>query len=671
MKYMFAQFRNPRLYVLLLIDAVIFATAPVLACLLRFECGLNSPEIERIGALLPYLISCKLGVFFLFGLYKGMWRYSSLDDFWRLAQASFVSSLFAMAIPRFVHFSSGFSRAVFVLDGLLTFLIVGCVRIGIRTCYIARGNMSRKPGFCFSAFRGNGSRKVKRILIIGAGNSGDQLLRETYNYPVLGYKAVGFLDDDPGKRDRAIHGVPIFGGVDLLPQVLKPYRVDEIIISIPSATGSEMRRIVEICQNSGTLYKTLPAISQILDGGVNIKTLRDVSYEDLLRRDPVQLDMAGIRNYLTGKTVMVTGAGGSIGSELCRQLVRFDPALFVLVDSGESNLYGIQMELQHELHHENHCCILCHVQDEPLMEQVFRHHRPDIVFHAAAYKHVPLLERNPWEAVFNNVKGSSVVMEMAAKYGVDRVVLVSTDKAVRPTNVMGTSKRLTELIMQSMQKTDTRFMAVRFGNVVGSSGSVVPLFRRQIEKGGPLTVTHPDVTRFFMTIPESAQLILQAGALGKGGEIFVLEMGKPLRIADIAEDLIRLSGKEPGKDVEIVFTGLREGEKLYEELITGGEDVIGTKHEKIMVLKANGRWNWNGRGTRDHYCKWLDAELKELYRIAASHDASAIKQKLREIVPEYMPQSAEPVVKLGQACDCDVTLKIGSPRARGLRADKR
>lgn len=665
---MIAQFRNPRLYVLLLIDAAIFAMAPVMAYLLRFEFVLHSQEMEQVRSVLPYLISCKLGVFFLFGLYKGMWRYSSLEDFWRLAQATLFSSLLAMTVLLFTTRFDGFSRTVFVLDGVLTFLMAGGIRMGIRTLFVARTNPGRNPMFCFPAFRGNGCKSFKHILIIGAGGSGEKLLRETFDHPGLGYKVVGFLDDDSQKRGRAIHGVPVFGPVDLLPRVLEAHCIDETVISTPSATGDEMRRIVEICKSSGTPYKTLPAIGHILDGSVSIKTLRDVSYEDLLRRPPVHLDMAGIRRYLAGKTVLVTGAGGSIGSELCRQLVRFEPAQLVMVDSGECNLYSIQMELRHELKHENHCCILCHVQDESLMDQIFRQHRPDIIFHAAAYKHVPLLERNPWEAIFNNVKGSRVVMEMAAKYRADRFVLVSTDKAVRPTNVMGTSKRLTELIMQSMQDSETRFMAVRFGNVVGSSGSVIPLFRRQIETGGPLTVTHPDVTRFFMTIPEAAQLILQAGAIGKGGEIFVLEMGKPVKIAEIAEDLIRLSGKEPGKDVEIIFTGLRAGEKLYEELITAGEDIIGTNHEKIMVLKANGRWNWNGLNSQERYSRWLDAELRELYQVAATHDASAIRQKLHEIVPEYIPQSTESVVNLGETCD--VTLKIGNPGEAGLREDK-
>ncbi len=418
-------------------------------------------------------------------------------------------------------------------------------------------------------------------------------------------------------------------------KIIKREKIDEVLIAIPSATGPQMRRIIEICKSCEARYRTLPEIGAIIDGKVSIKSLRDVKYEDLLRRPPVNLDTTEISRYLQGKRVLVTGAGGSIGSELCRQIIRFDPEELILVDASEVNLYNIQMELQHELNFSRYRCILSRVQDQPLMEDVFSGYRPQLIFHAAAYKHVPMLEKNPWEAIYNNVLGSQVVMELALKYGVERFVLVSTDKAVRPTNVMGASKRLAELMVQSLQGNGTRFMAVRFGNVIGSSGSVLPLFRRQLEQGGPITVTHPEVTRYFMTIPEAAQLILQAGGLGEGGEIFILEMGTPVKIAQMAEELVRLSGKEPGKDVEIIFTGLREGEKLYEELITQGEGIVGTRHEKIMVLRSNG---WNGKKSQDEFTRWLDGALEDLFRVANTHDAHAIRKKLREILPEYVPQ---------------------------------
>jgi FlaA1/EpsC-like NDP-sugar epimerase len=640
-----AKIPNSRLYFMIFIESVIFVMAVTGAYLLRFEFELDHQSFRQLVVLLPFLIPSKLAVFYLFGLFRGMWRYSGIQDSWRLAQACLVSSLLLVAALVFTNQFTGYSRAIFLLDGILTFLLTGGLRMGIRSYYAVRTNHRGSQVFCLPHFADR-SNNSKRILIIGAGGSGEKLLRETFDSPHLSYKVVGFLDDDPAKQGRAIHGVPVFGGVDLLPRVLAKHSIDEIVISMPSATGIQMRRVVEICKGCNVPYKTLPAIGQLLDGQVSIKTLRDVNYEDLLRRAPVQLDMDGIRDYLTGKRVMVTGAGGSIGSELCRQLVRFDPAQLILVDAGESNLFNIQMELRHEIGFHSNCCILTRVQNESLMEEVFRNHRPEIVFHAAAYKHVPLLERNPWEAVFNNVLGSRVVMEMAAKFGTSRFVLVSTDKAVRPTNVMGSSKRLAELVLKSMPPSRTRFMAVRFGNVVGSSGSVIPLFRRQIENGGPLTVTHPEVTRYFMTIPEAARLILQAGAFGNGGEIFVLEMGTPVKIAEIAEDLIRLSGKEPGEDIEIVYTGLRAGEKLYEELVTGNEDVLETRHEKIMILQTNGRWNWHGMGSRELFRKWLDGELAGLYRIARSHDAQAIKRKLQQMLPTYTPQSSEAVIKV-------------------------
>jgi len=434
--------------------------------------------------------------------------------------------------------------------------------------------------------------------------------------------------------------------VDNLPAVLARRSIDQVIISIPTATGSEMRRIVNICKSSGVSFKTLPAIGQILDDKVSIKALRDVNYEDLLRRRPVELNSKGIQDYLGGKRVMVTGAGGSIGSELCRQLIRFEPGELILVDAGEENLYDIQMELRHELGFKSYSAILAKVQNHHLMEDIFSSYRPEVVFHAAAYKHVPMLERNPWEAIFNNVIGSRVVMEMALKYKAERFVLVSTDKAVRPTNVMGASKRLAELVLQSMQNGNTRFMAVRFGNVIGSSGSVLPLFRKQIANGGPVTVTHPEVTRYFMTIPEASQLILQAGSLGRGGEIFILEMGTPVKIAEMAVDLIRLSGKEPGRDIEVVYTGLRPGEKIYEELITQGEDICRTVHDKIKVLKCNGEWDWNGFGSLKNFQATLDKEIANFHIFTKTHDPTAIKRMLSTLVPEYAAQETECVLPL-------------------------
>ena len=636
---MILQIRNPRLYIILFVDAASFVLAIFTAYLLRFEFVLTSPHFNEIMRIIFWLIPLKLGIFFAFGLYKGMWRYSSVHDLWYLALATSLSSLLTVDIVFYLYLFEGFSHAVFLLDAIVTFIITGSFRILIRTVY--RFNYSSMGHPIMRLVRRIQTKAPKSVLIIGAGSAGEKILREVFDNPTIDYKVVGFLDDNPGKIGRALHGVPILGPVDVLPKISNQYKLDQVIISTPSATGPEMRRIVDICKSCGVSFKTLPAIGQILNDKVSIRDLRDVNYEDLLGRPPVRLDTTGIRSYLTGQTIMVTGAGGSIGSELCRQLIRFYPDRIVLVDAGEANLYSIQMEFRHELNFDAFHTILASVQNRRLMEEVFRSYRPDVVFHAAAYKHVPMLETNPWAAVFNNVLGTRVVMELAEKYKSKRFVLVSTDKAVRPTNVMGTSKRLAELILQSMQNGSTRFMAVRFGNVLASCGSVVPLFRKQIEHGGPVTVTHPEITRYFMTIPEAAQLILQAGALGEGGEIFVLQMGTPVKVADMATDLIRLSGKVPGRDIEVIFTGLRPGEKLYEELITEGEDVTQTSHEKIMTLKYNGRWNWDGLSSQDNFRNWLAKGTKELFRAAASHNACAIRQRLKELVPEYMPQESD------------------------------
>jgi len=628
---------------MLLADAAGFAFSIYAAYLLRFEFVITPHLLKQIVLLIYWLIPLKLCTFLLFRLYKGMWRYSGLHDLWLLALATWVSSLLAADILIYLRPFEGFSRAVFLLDAIISFIITGGVRTSIRAFY-----RLNSPSIRFGAkWRAQciARKAPQRVLIIGAGDSGEKILREVFDNPSINYKVVGFVDDDPGKTGRSLHGVPVLGTVDDLPDLAGQYEPDRVIISIPSATGLQMRRIVGICKKCGVPFKTLPAIGQILDDKVSIKALRDVNYEDLLGRPSVRLDTACIRNYLAGRKVMVTGAGGSIGSELCRQLVRFDPASIILVDASEANLYNIQMEFRHELKFGPFESVLARVQNRELMERIFSNHCPEVVFHAAAYKHVPIIETNPWEAVTNNVLGSRVVMELAEKYGAGRFVLVSTDKAVRPTNVMGTSKRLAELILQSMQNGSTRFMAVRFGNVLASCGSVVPLFWKQIEHGGPVTVTHPEVTRYFMTIPEAAQLILQAGAIGNGGEIFVLEMGTPIRIADMAYDLIRLSGKEPGTDIEIVFTGLRPGEKLYEELITWEEDIISTSHEKIMILEYNGRWNWNGLKSQDCFRAWLECEIDELLCVAKTHDACAIKQKLRLLVPEYSPQETECVLR--------------------------
>lgn len=632
---MYSQIKNPKMYLMIFSDVLIFTLSIVISYLFRFEFLLSPFYMQQIKTVLLWIIPLKVIVFVFSGVYRGMWRYTSIRDFWLLARACLLSTLLILAVILYMSGFKGYSRSIFFMDSVFTFLLVGGKLMLIRSYY---------SGFANPKIREELFQKVasRNVLIIGAGAAGEKILREIFENNQLHYRVIGFIDDDPHKKGRSIHGVPVLGNLGKITSIVQSEEIKEILIAIPSAKGDQIRNIVETCKDCDVSYKILPGMGELIDGRVSIKVLRDISYEDLLGRPPVKLDNTGIRGYLKGKTVLITGCGGSIGSELCRQVIKYQPNYLVLLDASEMNLFNIQMELQNEYSFHKCEAILGQVQNELLMEDIFKKYKPQIVFHAAAYKHVPMLERNPWEAVFNNIIGSRIVMEMSVKYHVERFVLVSTDKAVRPINVMGASKRVTELIMQSLQGQSTLLMAVRFGNVIGSSGSVIPVFRRQIEKGGPVTVTHPEVNRYFMTIPESTQLVLQAAAMGKGGEIFILKMGTPVRIADMARDLIRLSGKEPDTDIKIIYTGLRDGEKLYEELITEGEDILPTGHEKIMVLRSND--HANGLNHLQSIRQKLNEDIEELVKYSLDHNAGTIKKKLREIVPEYTPQENETVL---------------------------
>ena len=636
---MFRQFKNPNFYIVFIGDLIIFAVSLVLAYLMRFEFWLSPEYVDQIVLLLPLMVGLKSLIFFLADAYRGMFRFVSLADIIKIFRATFVSSLVIIFIILAVFRFQGFSRAVFIIDGALTFLFIGGFRTAIRI-FVQHYEKGRVD--IYTPLNFIHSKDDIPIIIIGAGNTGEKILREINDNPRLNYFVKGFVDDDTEKVMRSIHGVPILGKIDTLPKLVEKHDVKELLLAIPSATGEQMRQIVKICDETNIPYKTLPGIAELIDGKVSIKALRDVNYRDLLRRDPVQLDIPGIKEFIKNKRVLVTGAGGSIGSELCRQIVRFMPNELILFDTSEPNLYAIQMELKHRVGFLKYTTILGGVQDQNLVGQTLRKYNPDVIFHAAAYKHVPILERNPWQAVANNIIGTKTILEKAVEHGIGHFILVSTDKAVRPTNVMGASKRVCELVLNAYKGNGTTMMSVRFGNVVGSAGSVIPLFREQIKRGGPVTVTHPDVTRFFMTIPEASQLILQAAVLGTGGEIFVLEMGTSVKIVDMARDLIRLSGKEPDRDIKIEFTGLRQGEKLYEELITEGEDVVETAHEKIMVLKSSN--GYNGHADQIAYRKWLLSKIDDLNYYAKNHDACGIKEKLTEIVPEYTMQDSECVL---------------------------
>lgn len=607
-------------YLLMGLDVLLVLLAHLLAYMTRFEASIPELYLDQMLRLMPVIVPVKIGCFLYFDLYKGMWRYTSLPDLMNVLKACVSSSLIIVVVLVLTERFAGFSRSVFILDWLYTVILISGLRVGIRMFYGVGLVTLPHP------FKRRDKAKYKAVLI-GAGGAGEKLIRDS-RAAESGITIRAIFDDDPNKHGRLLHGIPIIGPVSLIPRWVKTDAPDinEALIAIPTVTGSRLREIVEICEDSGLAYRRIPSLSEIARGEVSIKDLRDIDYKDLLGRDPAQLDVPAIAGYLQGATVLVTGAGGSIGSELCRQILPFKPRRLLLLDAGEYNLYTLQMELQHELGFSDYAPLLGNLQDSDWIGKILTENEPDVIFHAAAYKHVPLLEQNEAQAVYNNILATENLVRYAVEAGVPRLLVVSTDKAVRPTNVMGASKRMTEKIMQSYCGRGTRLMAVRFGNVIGSAGSVIPLFRRQIERGGPVTVTHPDVMRYFMTIEEASQLILQAGSMGGEGEIFVLRMGRPVKIADMATDLVRLSGKEPGKDVEIRFIGLRPGEKLYEELITEGEDVVPTEHEQIMVLKGHGCHSAD-----------LTPAIAELKQAAGRGDGEAIRRILKREVPEYKP----------------------------------
>ena len=649
---MTSQFRKLNFWFVLGVDLLLLVAAHLLAYLIRFDGVIPLEQRANIPAVLAFLLSVKLVLFHLFGVYRGMWRYTSLADLLNILKACVVAGFITLGGILLLNRFEGFSRSVFILDGLLTFVFIAGFRVSLR--------LACQSAFCLPFLGEDTSRRQrrKRLLIIGAGDAAEKLTREINDNKGLPYMVAGFLDDQAAKIGQEIHGIPVFGPIADLAEYAFKTKAQEVLIAIPSASRDQMQRIVELCRSCEIPFKTLPGLGELISDKVSIKAIRDVSFKDLLGRPTVRLELEEIGGILAGRSVLVTGAGGSIGSELCRQIVRFRPATLILMDAGEENLYQIEMELLHEHGFSNYVAVLGKVQDKELLASLFAYYRPTVVFHAAAYKHVPLVEENPWEGVYNNIFASKRLMEVSVEYGVDRFILVSTDKAVRPTNVMGASKRMTEILMQGFcglaasgqqpansdqQSTSsgrgpkrTRFMAVRFGNVLGSSGSVIPLFRRQIEMGGPVTVTHPDMTRYFMSIEEASQLILQAATMGEGGEIFILEMGTPVRIGQMARDLIRLCGKEPDTEIEIVYTGLRPGEKMYEELITEGEGIVATTHEKIMVLRGQ--------------CASL-ADLHEpldrLKDCARRHDAKGIRAELKKVIPEYTPQESGSVLHPG------------------------
>lgn len=628
------QIQKINFWIVLFADLFFLIGAHYLAYVIRFEGHIDPAQWTNIKTILPVIIILKIFIFYFFKLYRGMWRYTGITDLINILKAALISSAIIVVAIVAVNRFQGFSRSVFILDGLLTFIFIAGNRLAFRLYY------QRKSSLNFATQRPSVQNRRKKLLIIGAGDAAEKVVREIKDNRSLPYKVLGFLDDNHVKIGNMIHGIPVLAPISELHEVIAKAGPQEILIAIPSAKRDQINTIVELCRTSGVSYKTVPSMGEIINDKVSIKSIRDVSYKDLLGRPPARLELEKIEEILTEQTILITGAGGSIGSELCRQILRFNPGQIILLDAGEENLYQIEMEILHEHGFDNYITILGKVQDKDLLDDIFHHYKPVIVFHAAAYKHVPMIEKNPWEAIYNNVFATRRLIRASVQHGVDRFILVSTDKAVRPTNVMGATKRLTEKIMLAYCNSkiptsrpnstkQTKFMAVRFGNVLGSSGSVIPLFRRQIELGGPVTVTDPEITRYFMSIEEAAQLILQAATMGKGGEIFILKMGTPVRIAQMARDLIKLCGKEPDTEIEIKYTGLRAGEKLYEELITEGEGIVSTEHEKIMVLKGN-----------DCSMDEIHPLLEKFKPYTKTHDAENIKLVLTKAVPEYTPKEA-------------------------------
>jgi FlaA1/EpsC-like NDP-sugar epimerase len=583
--------------------------------------------VKQYPFLLLFVLLVKIPVFGAFKQYRGWWRYVSISDLLGILRASLVSTLIIVAVWFVVILQisavrralppgiAAVSQGVFMADLFGTILLPAGLRMITRLYH--------------EEFRTTESRRLTRFLIVGAGNAGEALLREIHRMPVTQYDVIGFIDDDPVKQGINIHGIPVLGTVAQLPRICKDRNIEEIAIAIPSATRQQLRRVIQVCEGAQIRFRTVPAITDIASGKLRVSEIRDVDINDLLGREVIQLDLDRIEAFARDKIILVTGAGGSIGSEMCRQICHFSPGLLLLLEQAENPLFYVERDLRRRFPDVQTRPVICDITDQARVEAVFEQYQPQVVIHAAAHKHVPLMELNPSEAVKNNVLGTQTVADAADRHGATHFVMISTDKAVNPTSIMGSSKRIAEMYIQDLGKTSrTQFITVRFGNVLGSEGSVVPIFKKQIAEGGPVTVTHPEMKRYFMTIPEASQLVLQAASMGNGGEIFILDMGEPVRIVDLAKELITLSGFRPGEDIEIAFTGLRPGEKLFEELRIEGEDMQRTRHPKISI--------WRNI-PMDRTA--LRTGIAELLEVARSRDAAELPRRIKTLVPEYTPDN--------------------------------
>jgi FlaA1/EpsC-like NDP-sugar epimerase len=607
-------------------SALIFSSQAVLivltyyaSFLLRLDTDLDAANRAMFWRTLPFVLIIKLVLSYQCGLMHGWWRYVGISDLLDISKASLLSSSLIFCLVEAVLRLPGYPRSVVVIDLFLTIMVLGGARFAVRA-YTERA-------------RTYGAQR--NTLVVGAGEAGSAIVRELKQNSALNYNPVGFVDDDLSKKGVKIHGVKVLGSTDALHELIIEHHASCVMIAIPQVKGRLVERIIAKCRECKVDFKILPPIGELINKPPSISQVRQLRVEDLLEREPVTLDMDQIRGRIEDKILLVTGAGGSIGSELVRQAAALNPRQLVLLDRSENDLFKLGHELSRKFPHLDYVPVVGDIQDVTLLRDVFATHRPQSVFHAAAYKHVPMMERNCFQAITNNIFGTYNVALLSRQYRVEDFVLISSDKAVNPTNIMGVTKRVAELIMQGLQENGTtRFMAVRFGNVLGSNGSALPLFEQQIAAGGPVTVTHPDARRYFMTIPEAVQLVLQASSMGKGGEIFVLDMGEPVRILDLVRNLIRLSGFEPDADIKIDFVGLRPGEKMFEELKLEGEDVKPTAHEKIRLLTGS-------RTTFEQMSSWLD----ELSVLVQAKNVHGLVTKLVTIVPEYWPSPE--IISLG------------------------
>lgn len=596
--------------ILLFTDTILINMALYASLLLRFDGHIPHKYLHSYIHLMPLFTLVILCSLIGFKLYNRVWEYASVGEAGALLRATTAGILTIVAV--IYQFSLPLlPRSIYIMGWFLITVLLGVSRISWR---LVRDFLIKQK--CQAA---------RRVLIVGAGDAGAMLVREIRNNFHLNSEVIGFIDDDKQKQRLILQNLPILGGREKIPEVVSRYEIDEIIIAMPSVSSQNIKEIINICKHTPANLRILPNIYASSNGTSIMNQLRDVQMEDLLGRDPVVIDIERVSCYLNNKTVLVTGGGGSIGSELCRQVVRFDPRRLVIVDCCENNLFDIEMELKVLEPDMDIAIELVDIRNRRKLESIFKKHQPQVLFHAAAYKHVPMMERHPEEALHNNVMGTRNVVEMADKYQTETFILISTDKAVNPSSVMGATKRIAELIIKDINRTSsTRFAAVRFGNVLGSRGSVIPTFMKQIARGGPVTVTHPDMTRFFMTIPEAVELVIEAGALAEGGETFVLDMGNPVKIADLARDLIKLSGYEPDRDIKISYSGIRPGEKLYEELFLGREEMAATRHERIFISTKELDDNYAG----------INQTIIPLVKNVL-HDRNQVLNLIKSIVPEY------------------------------------